>query len=133
MTNTFKDVEGLVAWFRTLNKKQQKIVLFLLENPVIKDNLKSIGTIQEFLVKLQQLDADKMFKVVPIHDVDDILDSKEFLDDHFNENETVVGFKKLVKLNNKLVVVYTNNKLNVQGKVYNDIFAKGRYWIGMTN
>ena len=133
MTNTFKDVEGLVAWFLTLNKKQQKVVLFLLNNPVIKDNLKSIGTIQEFLVKLQQLDADKMFKVVPIHDVDDILDTKEYLNGLFNENETLVGFKKLVKLNDKLVVVYTNNKLNVQGKVYNDIFAKGRYWIGMTN
>ena len=127
------NVEGLSKYLKTLNPKQQKIVEFLVTQTIVINNLKQVETLQKFLTVLTSYDPNKMYGIFPISKVNELVKVKQFLNEEFNESGTTIGFNKLIKLNDKLVVVYTNNKLNVQGKVYNDIFAKGRYWIGMTN
>lgn len=108
---------GYSKWYVTLNKKQQKLVDWLMKQETVKNTIKDTTTLKTMVNKLITMDVDKMYSIEYVSDTDKIVMIKEYLDEEENEWGTTIGIKKLVKLTDELVLLYTNNKINVKGPV----------------
>jgi hypothetical protein len=126
------NVDGLAKYLKSLNPKQLKIVEFLITQKIVINNLKQVETLQKFLTVLTSYDPNKMYGIFPLSQVNELVKVKQFLNEEFNESGTTIGFNKLIKLNDKLVVVYTKNNLNTSGGKQYSPFHLGSYWLGMS-
>jgi hypothetical protein len=126
------EVTGFSEWIYSLTDKQLDIVQFLVSEPIVKKNLKKLDTIQKFVGILSNYSVKKMYGIVPISKVNELVSIKSFLDAEYNQSGNLIGFGKLIKLNDKLVVVYTKNQLNTNGGKQFNPFSLGSSWLGMS-
>ena len=127
------NLTGISKWITSLNKKQRAIADYLRNNQLVKETIKDSDQLFTAFNKISSLDLGKMYAIVPISDTEYIDDTIKYLESEWNENGTTIGFNKLVKLTDDLVLIYTKNKIHVKASYVFNPFKLGRYWVGMSN